>query len=131
MPLQSAHGGHVYNGPTQIPNERWSANWRVRDAEVTQSDSGGCTLGLAVVQDNEWEFFAARDDTFFPEAVGLTPGTILSAAYFKLGAGTKSDKITNTLVLEVNPVNDNKGDVVRVTVRGKYGKVFPNVNVGS
>lgn len=130
MALQSAHGGYVkIASATAVPVERWSANWRVRDAEVTQSDSGGSTLYFAVVEDNEWEWSAARDDTNFPEAVGMSPGTIIATIFFKLGAGATGDKLTNTLVTEVAPVIDNKGDVVRVTVRGKGGNVTANQSI--
>ena len=133
MALQSAHGGSVQTGTggaiVVVPVARWSANWRVRTAEVTQSDSGGCTLEFAVVQENEWEFSCARDDTNFPEAVGFTPGTIIAIAWFKLGAGAKADKLTNTTVTEVAPVVDNTNDVVRVTVRGKGGKVTANQTI--
>lgn len=132
MTLKSAHGGNVQVGtgtPVVVPVGRWSGNWRVRDADVTQSDSGGATLYLAVVQDNEWEFTVARDDTTFPEAVGLAQGTVVSVLWFKLGAGTKADKLTNTLVCEVAVVTDNQNDVVRVTVRGKGGLLTPNQTI--
>jgi hypothetical protein len=132
MPLQSAHSGHVELGtgaPVIVPNQRWNGNWRVRLSEVTQSDSGGSTLEFPVVQENMWEFSAARDDANFPEAIGLTPGTIQAVMWFKLGAGNKADKLVNTTVEEVNPVVDNTNDVVRVTVRGKGGKVTPNQTI--
>jgi hypothetical protein len=132
MALQSAHGGHVEVGtgpPVVVPNQRWSANWRVRRSEVTQSDSGGSTLEFAVVQENMWEFSCARDDTNFPEAIGLASGTIVGTMWFKLGAGAKADKLVNTTVEEVSPVVDNTNDVVRVTVRGKGGKVTPNQTI--
>lgn len=126
MALQSGHGGYVKAATLVIPVATWQANWRVRDAEATQSDSGGCSLYLPVVQDNSWEFHVGRDDTLFPEAVGLTIGAVISTMYFKLGAGTKGDKLTTTLITEVSPVVDNLGDLVRVTVRGKGGYVTPN-----
>lgn len=132
MSLQSAHGGSVQVGtgpPVVVPVGRWSGNWRVRTAEVTQSDSGGCTLEFPVVQENEWEMTLARDDTAFPEAVGLDGGTIVAVLYFKLGAGAKADKLENTTVTEVSPVVDNTNDVVRVTVRGKGGKVTKNQTI--
>lgn len=129
MSLRSGHGGAIkVGGTTVVPTDRWSGNWRVRDAEVTQSDSGGATLYFPVVQDNEWEWTAARDDTNYPEAVGLAPGAILADIRFKLGAGSACDKLVNTLVTEVSPVCDNKGDVVRVTVRGKGGVVTYNTS---
>jgi hypothetical protein len=122
MALRSAHGGAIKTGgAVVVPTDRWSGTWRVRDAEVTQSDSGGCTLYFPVVQDNEWEWTAARDDVNYPEAVGMAGGTIISDIRFKLGAGAACDKLVNTTVTEVSPVCDNKGDVVRVTVRGKGG----------
>lgn len=130
--LRSGHGGSVKTGAagaTTVPVGRWSGNWRVRDADVTQSDSGGATLYLAVVQDNEWEFTCARDDVLFPEAVGLAQGTVISLMWFKLGAGERADKLANTLVTEVSPVCDNAGDVVRVTVRGKGGLLTANQTI--
>jgi hypothetical protein len=133
MPLQSAHGGSVQVGTGMdlvvVPVGRWSGNWRVRSAEVTQSDSGGSTLEFPVVQENEWEFSVARDDAAFPEAIGLDGGTIVPLMWFKLGAGSMADKLVNTLVLETNPVVDNTNDVVRVTVRGKGGKVTKNQTI--
>jgi hypothetical protein len=133
MPLQSAHGGSVQTGTGEaivvVPVGRWSGNWRVRTAEVTQSDSGGSTLEFPVVQENEWEFSCARDDANFPEAVGFDGGTIIPIMWFKLGAGAKADKLVNTTVTEVNPVTDNTNDVVRVTVRGKGGKVKKNQTI--
>ena len=126
MSLQSAHGGSIKVGATVVPTDRWSANWRIRDTEVTQSDSGGATLYFSVVEDNDWEWTAARDDANFPEAVGMTRGTTISTIFFKLGAGALADKLTNTLVVENSPVVDNKNDVVRVTVRGKGGKCTAN-----
>lgn len=126
MALRSGHGGSVkVDGTTTVPTDRWSANWRVRDAEVTQSDSGGATLYQGVVQDNEWEWTAARDDTNYPEAVGFLAGDIRDMR-FKLGAGSLCDRLDNTLITEVAPVVDNKNDVVRVTVRGKGGALTPN-----
>lgn len=132
MSLQSAHGGSVQLGtgaPVVVPVGRWSGNWRARLAEVTQSDSGGATLEFPVVQENMWEFSCARDDTNFPEALGLTPGAIMSTVWFKLGAGAKADKLVNTTVEEVSPVSDNTNDVVRVTVRGRGGKLTPNQTI--
>lgn len=132
MALQSAHGGNVQVGtgtPTVVPVGRWNGNWRLRDAEVTQSDSGGATLYFPVVQDNDWEWSCARDDTNFPEAVGFTGGAIIPVLWFKLGAGAKADKLTNTMVTDVSPVVDNTNDVVRVTVRGKGGFVTKNQNI--
>lgn len=126
MSLRSGNGGSVYANTFVIPNDRWSGNWRTRDAEVTQSDSGGCSLYFPVIQDNSWEFSVARDDVAFPEALGLQAGTVVTTIYFKLGAGVKADKLVNTLVEEVNNVCDNKGDVVRATVRGKGGYLYPN-----
>lgn len=127
MSLKSAHGGAIkLLGSVVVPTDRWSGTWRVRDAEVTQSDSGGCTLYFPIVQDNEWEWTAARDDTGYPEAIGMAGGTIISDIRFKLGAGASCDKLTNTTVTEVSPVVDNKGDVVRVTVRGKGGLLTAN-----
>lgn len=127
MALRSGHGGATkVGGATVVSTDRWSGTWRVRDAEVTQSDSGGATLYQGVVEDNEWEWTAARDDTNYPEAVGMAGGTIITDIRFKLGAGTACDKLVNTLVTEVSPVCDNKGDVVRVTVRGKGGKLTTN-----
>lgn len=135
MSLRTAHGGYVKQpGYNAFPVGSWTGNWRVRDAEVTQSDSGGCTLYFAVVQDNEWSFECPRDDTNYPEAVGWTPGTILATVYFKLGADlpnnpSKGDKLVNTLVTGVTPVCDNKGDVVKVTVHGKGGLLTPSQTV--
>lgn len=129
MSLKSAHGGGIYipGSPVVIvPVAVWNANWRVRDAEITQSDSGGSSLFMSVIQDNSWEFSVGRDDTLYPEAVGFVPGTILALVYFKLGAGTTADKLANTLVTEVTPVVDNQHDIVRVTVRGKGGFVTKN-----
>src|SRR4051812_14261900 len=126
MALQSANGGDIIVAGSPnitIPNQRWNGNWRVRDAEVTQSDSNGCTLYQGVVQDNEWEVGLCRDDAAFPESLGLVAGTVLSALFFKLGAGSKADRLQNTLVTDVSPVNDNTNDVVKVTVRGKGGKL--------
>jgi hypothetical protein len=40
-----------------------------------------------------------------------------------------ADKLVNTLVLETNPIVDNTNDVVRVTVRGKGGKVTKNQTI--
>lgn len=133
MSLQSAHGGSVQTGTGEaiivIPVGRWNGNWRVRTAEVTQSDSGGSTLEFPVVQENEWEISLARDDAAFPEAVGLDGGTIVPLMWFKLGAGAKADRLVNTTVTEVAPVVDNTNDVVRVTVRGKGGKVTKNQTI--
>lgn len=132
MTLRSGHGGSVQVGtgtPVVVPVGRWSANWRVRDADVTQSDGGGTTTYLAVVTDPEWEFTLARDDTAFPEAVGLQEGSTVGVLWFKLGAGTKADKLTNTLVCEVAPVCDNAGDALRVTVRGKGGTRTSNQTI--
>lgn len=132
MALRSGHGGNVQVGtgaPVVVPVGRWSGNWRSRNSEVTQSDSGGGTLFFPVVQDNQWEFTAARDDTLFPEAVGLAQGTILGTMWFKLGAGVKADRLTNTTVEEVNPICDNQGDVVRVNVRGHGGVLTPNQTI--
>lgn len=130
MALQSAHGGYVkIASATALAVERWSANWRVRDAEVTQSDSGGSTLYMSVCEDNDWEYSCARDDTTFPETAGFAPGTIIATLFFKLGAGAKADKLVNTLVTDVSPVVDNKGDVVRVTVRGKGGNVTADQSI--
>ncbi len=135
MALRSAHGGSVKQlGLSAFPVGRWEANWRVRDAEATQSDSGGCTLYLAVVQDNAWSYEVGRDDTNFPEAVGWTPGTVIGTCYFKLGAdfvgnSSKGDRLTNTLVTAVSPVCDNLGDIVRVRVEGKGGLMTPNQSI--
>ena len=133
MALKSAHGGHVEvgtgGGIVIVPNQRWSGNWRSVNADVTQSDSGGSTLKFPVLQDNSWEFSAARDDAAFPEAVGLAPGDIVDVMWFKLGAGAKADKLENTTVDEVSPVVDNTNDVVRVTVRGSGGLVTPNQTI--
>jgi hypothetical protein len=127
MALKSGHGGSIkVAGTTTVPTDKWSANWRVRLAEVTQSDSGGATLYLGVVEDNEWTWEAARDDTNYPEALGLSPGYVISDLRFKLGAGSSCDKLVNTTIETVDPVVDNKGDVVRVTIRGKGGKLTAN-----
>lgn len=127
MSLRSGNGGAIkVSGTVVVPTDRWSASWTARLAEVTQSDSGGASLYFPVVQDNSWEWTAARDDTNYPEAVGLTPGAILSDIRFKLGAGAACDKLTNTTVESVDPVCDNKGDVIRVTVRGKGGALTAN-----
>jgi hypothetical protein len=122
--LRSGNGGSVGIGTgtvVVVPVGRWNGNWRSRDAEVTQSDSGGGTVYFHVVYDPEWEFTAARDDVLFPESLGFTEGSAIAVLWFKLGAGTKADKVVNTFVSEVNTVCDNAGDVVRVTVRGKGG----------
>lgn len=138
MSLRSSHGGSVTlhnSGITVVPNERWSGNWRVREAEVTQSSSGGCTLFMPVCQDNEWEIDMPRDDTAYPEFVGLGAGQIVDAMYFKLGADiagpsvSKGDKLANSMVVEVNNVVDNKGDVVRVVLRGKGGLLTPSTTI--
>lgn len=132
MALQSGHGGSVQMGTgsiTVVPVGMWRGNWRVREADVTQSDGGGSTHYQSVVTDPEWEFSAARDDTLFPESLGLGEGTIVAVMWFKHGAGTKADKLTGTLVVEVNPDVDNKGDVVRVTVRGKGGIILKNQTI--
>lgn len=132
MALRSGNGGSVSTYTAEdvllftIPNDRWSGNWRVREAEVTQSDSGGCTLYFPVVQDNDWEFSAARDDVNFPEALGLQAGDIIEKISFKLGAGSLGDLLENTLVTDVSNTCDNKGDVVRVSVRGKGGFLTPS-----
>lgn len=125
MALRSGQTGYIFVAAA-IPTDRWSANWRARDAEVTQSDAGGCSLYFPIVQDNEWEWTAARDDASYPEAIGLASGTIITSMYFKMGAGTKADRLQNTLVTDVAPVVDTKGDVVRVTVRGKGGLMTAN-----
>lgn len=128
MALRSGNGGSVkVDGGSAIATDRWNGNWRIRDAEVTQSDSGGGTLYMAVVEDNEWEWTAARDDVNYPEALGMAPGNIVSMR-FKLGAGSLCDRLDSTLITEVSPVVDNKGDVVRVTVRGKGGLLTPNTS---
>lgn len=132
MTLKSGHGGSVQVGTgtiTTVPVGRWSGNWKIRDSDVTQSDGGGSTHYFAVVKDPEWEFSAARDDTNFPEAVGLEEGTTVAVLWFKLGAGDKADKLVGTLVTEVSPVCDNAGDVVRVTVRGKGGVITKNQTI--
>jgi hypothetical protein len=132
MSLKSAHGGSVQIGTgsiTVVPVGRWNGNWRYRDAEVTQSDSGGSTLYLGVVQDNEYEFSLCRDDTNYPEALGLSQGSVIAVLWFKLGSGTKADKLVNSLITEVSPVVDNTNDVVRVNIRGKGGLLTPNQTI--
>lgn len=132
MALKSGHGGSVQVGtgtPVVVPVGRWEGNWRSRNTEVTQSDSGGCSLYFAVVQDNQYTFSVARDDTNYPEAVGFTIGTVIGTLWFKLGAGTKADKLTNSTVEEVNTITDNMGDVVRVNIRGHGGFLTPNQTI--
>lgn len=125
MAIRTGHGGSVFNFdvPITIPTGRWSGNWRVRPAEVTQSNSGGGTRYKPVVQDPSWTCEFARDDDFFMEALGLTKGTEISALYFKLGAANQYDLLENTLVVEVSKVCDNAGDVVRISVSGQGGVV--------
>lgn len=129
MALRSANGGAIYLGPlVEVSTQRWSGNWRVRDSDITQSDIA-CTLFMPVVQDNSWEWSAARDDVDYPEALGLAPGDIVAEIFFKLGAGTLADKLENTMVEEVSNVVDNANEVVRVTVRGKGGFLTPSTAI--
>lgn len=124
MALRTAHGAHVYVGTFTWPVDTWRGSWTARTTEVTQSDSGGAAVYFPILEDNSWEASVGRDDTNYPEAIGLAPGTIVPTMYFRLGGGlgAVSDRLTNTTVEAVEPICDNKGDVVRVTVRGKGGK---------
>jgi len=135
MALTSATGGSVYIGassPTIVPNGSWNGNWRTILANVTQSDCGGATKYFPTNHDPSWTISLCRDDTAYPEAVGLTTGTVIAAIFFRLGSATKADKIVNTTVESVDPVVDTAtGEVVRVTITGKGGLVTFNQNLPS
>ncbi len=127
--------GYVQVAAFVIPNMQWSVDGGSRLDEVTQSDSGGpttpCTLYGFVRQDNSWEIHVKRDDVAYPEAAGLTQGAILDAIYFKLGAGSKCDKLVNTTVENVKTVNDPVTKFVEVVVTGKGGLRVPNQDLPS
>jgi hypothetical protein len=130
MAFQSARGGNLVvtiPAMTIVPVAKWSASWQVSDVPCDQADSDGGSFSLAVKQNNSWEWRCARDDTYYPEAVGFNGGQLLPAIYFTLGSGSKADLLTNTLVTEVAPECDaESGEVVRVTIRGKGGTVKKN-----
>src|SRR5581483_4800306 len=128
MSLRSATGGHVYIGtsaPVIVPVGKWTGNWRTILANVTQSDCGGGTVYFPTNTDPSWSLSVARDDVLYPEILGLQTGTVIAALFFRLGAGTKADRVSNTTVESVDVENDPQtGEVVRVNVSGKGGTLL-------
>ena len=125
MAIPTGHGGSVQIGTggskVVVPVGSWRGNWDARDADTTQSDTGGFTRYQPVVIDPQWEYSCGRDDTNYPEVLGFTPGATLGTLWFKHGATAPGDKLVGTMVSGVNVVCDNAGDVERVVVRGKGG----------
>lgn len=131
MAFKTATGGNVMlSVSVVVPVGRWTGNWTTALSNVTQSDGNGGTSYFPTNMDPTWSFDAARDDTNYPEAIGLTSGTVVSTLYFRLGAETKADKVVNTTVESVTPVCDpSSNEVVRVTVSGKGGLVTYHQNL--
>lgn len=128
MSIPSANGGYVSigagGGNTQHV-ARWTGDWMNRLAEVTTSAYGGAQYTSAL-EDPSWSFEVPRDSTAFPEALNFKPGYFFSDIWFKLGADTVADRVSNTTVERVSKENNNAGEVVRITVSGRGGKVLFN-----
>lgn len=126
--IQTANGGYVSLAGTPnvtAHNSMWTLNDMNRLAEVTNSAYGGSQFA-PTLQDPSWTIEIPRDDTLFPEALGFVSGTFITSLWFKLGAENKTHRVNATTVETVTTVNDNKGDVIRVTVTGKGGTVQRN-----
>lgn len=101
----------------------WRGNWRVRDSDTTTSGQTA-TRYSSVIPDNSWTIEMPRDSVNFPTMLGLTVGTTLSTLVFKLGADTKCDIVSNTLITDIDKVCNPGGDVVRITISGKGGSLL-------
>jgi hypothetical protein len=126
--INTGNGGYVIiAGSPNVTahNGMWTLNKMNRLGEVTNSAYGGSQYAPCL-QDPSWTIEIPRDDTLFPEALGLIQGTFITTLWFKLGSVNKADRLDATTVESVNEVCDNKGDVIRVTVTGKGGMVTNN-----
>jgi hypothetical protein len=126
MAFKSATGGHIVlpNTPSNIviPNGKWVGTWTTAGPNVTQSDCGGAEVSFGTNQTNRWSAELVRDDTSFPEAIGLEDGTTVPVMYFKIGAGDTYYKLQNTFVETVEVICDTAShEPVRCTLSGKSG----------
>lgn len=118
----------IYRDALRVDLTRWSGTWQNRLAEVTTSANTG-TRYANVAEDNQWRFEMPMDDPQYPEVLGFTRGTIISAIYFE--HSSLSDKLVQTTVESCEKVVDSTSDVPRVVVTGRGGNLYPNVAVGS
>jgi len=120
----------VYVGTGEITVSRWSGNWENRLAETTTSGSGGGTRMAPTVTHPQWTAEFPQDDANYPEALGFTPGLVISTMYFdsgaKSGGNQRADKIVSTTIRSVEKATDSTSDVPRIVVRGEGGTLSYN-----
>ncbi len=128
MSIPSGNGGFIQlaTGAGNIQHvSMWTGNWANRLAEVTNSGFAGSQYA-PTLPDPSWSISLPRDDTAYPEALGITPGAFLANVWFKLGADSKYDKVSATTVEAVQKECNSAGDVVRITITGKGGSLTLN-----
>jgi hypothetical protein len=118
-----------YIGTTREEHSRFSTNWQMRTGETTTSGSGGGTRHAPVNCDPTWSVEFPQDTVDYPEAIGLTKGTIIAKMFFSTGVPNVADKLEYTIVESVDKTVDAQNDVPRVVVRGKGGTVTENQTV--
>lgn len=104
---------------------RWEGNWDPQLTKVTTSATPGEAY-VKTTSNPTWSISLPRgsDPAGFLSALSLEPGTILTKAYFKLGADSRCDVVTDTTVGAVRRVCDQSGDVVRIDISGQGGTVL-------
>lgn len=124
MSVLSAHGGAVTITATTVPvtmnNARWSGPGAARLAEITTSATTGSQY-LGIIDDPAWELDAPLDATQLPETAGWVRGLGLTKIFLARGASGLGTRINLTTIEEIQFVNDNTNDAVRVTIRGRGG----------
>lgn len=120
--MPSGNGGYITVNGDRLDINKWEHDNQSKNVENTHSGTEGATNFDHVVEHNEWSIAVPWDETNTPEDVSLVRGDKVDIV-FQYGATGNSDTLTNTLVTSVKTVNDNQGDIIRVDVTGKGGKM--------
>lgn len=113
----------------------WQGDWGCEYTPATPAGSGDGTLVLPVIGTAQWSVSFPLDSTTPPEALGLTEGIVLYAAYFQRGnqvdlmSEPVFDEVARTTITSIRMVNNNTGDAVRVIVTGMGGRVTEGITL--
>jgi inosine/xanthosine triphosphate pyrophosphatase family protein len=130
MSKVNAHGGFlVIDGapPVRLDNTEHELDLEAIIDDTTDSGSGGSAQGLpCIVKVNSVTTSIAEDSVAYPEALGLTPGVVVTI-WCRRGSINQYDQVVGTIMKSLRKINDNNGKARRAQIVFEYGVYLNNV----